>query len=440
MATQDLFSSRPAPPLPEMLRPTSINDIVGQEHLLGPGKPLRLAFESGKLHSFILWGPPGVGKTSLARLAADAMDCEFIAISGAFASIKDIRDAVARAQDVLDHRGKKSVLFVDEIHRFNKGQQDGLLPFVESGLVTLLGATTENPSFELNAALLSRAQVYVMKPLEDRHLLQMFKRVAPSMNGVTFEDAAVTMMVQGADGDGRRFLAEAERMRDAAQAARVNTVTPDFVRNTAGAGAKRFDKHGDNFFDSLSALQKSIRGSQPNAALYWMARAISAGVDPLVLARRLVVMATEEVGNADPRALQVATAACAAFERVGAPEGLPAIAQAAVYIATAPKSNAAYSAWYAALAFVESDRRREVPMHLRNAPTQLMKDLGYKKGYRYAHSEPEAYAAGEHYFPSDLAPQEFYVPNPRGEEVAIAERMAHWRALDDAAREPGAEN
>jgi putative ATPase len=432
---EDLFSNKPQPPLAELLRPKTLADVVGQSHLLGPGKPLRTAFEAKQFHSFILWGPPGVGKTTLARLTADAFDCEFIALSAVMAGVKDIREAVVQAQAALNRRSRQTILFVDEIHRFSTNQQDALLPYVESGLFKLIGATTENISFELVPALLSRASVYTLKSLTDEEMAQLFKKAQPSLEGLTFEDEALATIIGYADGDARKFLGYLEQLQIAAKATKTTRITEAFVKESAVPGVRRFDKNGDEFYQQISVFIKSCRGSSPNAALYWLARMLDGGADARYIARRLIVLASEEIGNADPRALQVALNAAEAYERLGSPEGELSLAHATVYIAMAAKSNAVYVAWNKAKAFVKGDGTRPVPMHLRNAPTELMDKLGYKKGYRYAHDEPEAYAAGEHYFPDGLAERAWYQPVQRGLEIAIGEKLAHLQEQDAQARE-----
>jgi len=426
----DLFTRAPAPPLAELLRPKSLSEVVGQQHLLGPGRPLRVAFESGKPHSFILWGPPGVGKTTLARLAAQAMNCHFDALSAVTAGVKEIREAVDRAQLMLNRDGRKTMLFVDEVHRFNKSQQDSLLPHTESGLIAFCGATTENPSFEVNAALLSRAQVYVLKPLDDEELQQLYRRAHPHLGGVELQPDALQAVTASADGDGRRFLNLLEQVQTAAKAANVTAVDLEFVRRCTADGVRRFDKGRDAFYDTISAFHKSIRGSHPDAALYWLARLLDGGADPRYIARRMVVIASEDIGNADPRALQVAVAAAQAYDRAGSPEGDLNLAHAAVYLAMAPKSNAVYVAWKNARAYVQSDRTREVPLHLRNAPTDLMKELGFGKEYRYAHDEPDAYAAGQRYLPDGMDEPDWYQPVPRGLEAKLRDRLTDLKALD----------
>ncbi|CAN7399539.1 replication-associated recombination protein A [Duganella sp. LjRoot269] len=429
----DLFSTEPRQPLAEALRPKTLDDVIGQHHLLGPGKPLRLAFESGQPHSMILWGPPGVGKTTLARLTANAYECEFIALSAVFSGVKDIRAAMEQAQHNLD-MGKHTILFVDEIHRFNKSQQDALLPYAESGLVTLIGATTENPSFEVNSALLSRSQVYVLHSFNEEELRQLVDKArAKVLTHLEFEDAAIDTLIGYADGDGRRLLNLLEQTSTAANAAKTNKITAEFIQNALTLNARRFDKGGDNFYDQISALHKSVRGSNPDAALYWLCRMLDGGADAKYLSRRIVRMAWEDIGLADPRAMQLANDAAATYERLGSPEGELALGQAVIYLAIAAKSNAGYNAFNQAMAFVKKDKSREVPVHLRNAPTKLMKELGYGHEYRYAHDEPHAYAAGETYFPDDMREPGWYQPVPRGLESKIADKMAFLRKLDEDA-------
>lgn len=420
-------------PLAEQLRPQNIGHLIGQTHLLSPGKPLYLAFAAKKIHSMILWGPPGVGKTTLARLMADAFNCEFIALSAVMAGVKEIRTAIEQASGNLAN-GKHTLLFVDEIHRFNKAQQDALLPYVESGLITFIGATTENPSFAVNSALLSRAQVYVLKALNTEELKQLLVRVQEStLTQLSFEEAASTLLINYADGDARRLLNLLEQTQTAANATHTTHITLDFVQDTLTLNARRFDKNGDQFYDQISALHKSVRGSHPDAALYWLCRMLDSGTDPLYLARRIIRMAWEDIGLADPRALQIANEAAQTYERLGSPEGELALGQAVIYLAVAAKSNAGYMAYNQARAFVQQDKSREVPVHLRNAPTKLMKELGYGHAYRYAHDEPDAYAAAETYLPDGIAEPGWYQPVPRGLELKIAEKLALLRKWDEEA-------
>ncbi len=431
-----LFEShQPQAPLAERLRPKTLNEVVGQSHLLGEGKPLRLAFQSGKLPSMILWGPPGVGKTTLARLIANTADADFIPLSAVLSGIKDIREAVERAELTLQQHGRKTILFVDEVHRFNKGQQDAFLPFVESGLITFIGATTENPSFEVNSALLSRAQVFVLSALSEPELALLLERAQQLVaEEISLTDEVREQVLAYADGDARRLLNFAEGLFNAAQGAGISKIDEMFLQSTMASKLRRFDKGGEAFYDQISALHKSVRGSNPDAALYWFLRMIDGGADPLYLGRRIIRMAVEDIGIADPRAQTMALEACQIYERLGSPEGELALSNAVIYLAVAPKSNAAYSAYNQAKAFVAQDKSRSVPLHLRNAPTKLMKALDYGKEYRYAHNEPEAYAAGENYFPDEMQPQQFYVPTPRGLEGKIAEKLNHLKELDRKAK------
>ncbi|MGZ5079674.1 MAG: replication-associated recombination protein A [Usitatibacter sp.] len=431
----DLFTSTgdAHAPLAERLRPKTVEEMVGQRHLLGEGKPLWVALRSGKPHSMILWGPPGVGKTTLARLMADAFHTEFIAISAVLSGVKEIRDAVERSKLAREQYGRSTILFVDEVHRFNKAQQDAFLPHVETGLFTFIGATTENPSFEVIGALLSRAQVYVLESLKPEDLDLIIARGFEAEKLDSTADARARI-AEFADGDGRRALNLVEH---AAQAARIEGrrgVDVEFVNAVAQRAGRRFDKGGENFYDQISALHKSVRGSDPDASLYWLVRMLDGGVDPRYLARRMIRMASEDIGLADPRALEVAINAAEVYERLGTPEGELALAECVIYLAVAAKSNAVYVAFNQARAFIAEDGTRPVPLHTRNAPTKLMKNLGYGKDYRYAHDEDEGYAAGESYFPEGMERPRWYQPTDRGLEGKIREKLDRLRALDEQAR------
>ena len=418
-------------PLAEYLRPKFVGEIAGQKHILGDGKSLRVAIESGNLPSMILWGPPGVGKTTIARVIANSIDAEFISVSAVLSGVKDIREAIDKAQLNLQQYNKKTILFVDEVHRFNKSQQDAFLPHVESGLITFIGATTENPSFEVNSALLSRSQVYVLKTLDEDDLFSIYEKakiyIAPE---IEVDHEAQQEIIAHVNGDARRLLNFLELLFNTAKSLKANKIDRDFLKKTITSKIRRFDKGGDQFYDQISALHKSVRGSDPNAALYWLHRMLDGGADPLYLARRIVRIAVEDIGLADPKGQTMALEAYQIYERLGSPEGELALSNAVIYLSIAAKSNAAYMAFNEVKAFVAEGDNSDVPVHLRNAPTKLMKELDYGKNYRYAHNEPDAYAAGEKYFPDNLDPIEFYKPTTRGLEGKILEKMNYLKSQD----------
>jgi|TARA_B110000238_G_scaffold200499_1_gene250857 putative ATPase len=419
-------------PLAEFLRPKNIKDIVGQQHILGDGQSLRVAVDSGNLPSMILWGPPGVGKTTIARVIADNVDAQFISLSAVLSGVKEIRESVAKAQFVSEQKNKKTILFVDEVHRFNKSQQDAFLPHIESGLIIFIGATTENPSFEVNSALLSRCQTYVLKSLSSEELTDIINKVLQEYKKITVDNLSREMILVYANGDARRLINLLEMLVNTFEPDLSGDITSELVEKIISDKVRKFDKGGEQFYDQISAMHKSVRGSNPDASVYWLLRMIDGGADPLYLARRIIRISIEDVGLADPKAQTIALEAYQIFERLGYPEGELALVNAILYLALAPKSNASYMAYNEVKGFISKHEQFDVPLHLRNAPTKLMESLDYGKNYRYAHNEPDAYAAGVKYFPNEMGQVNFYKPTNRGLEIKIKEKLEYLKSLDDS--------
>ena len=419
-------------PLAEFLRPKNVKDIVGQEHLLSDGESLRVAIDSGNLPSMVLWGPPGVGKTTIARVIANNIDAQFISLSAVLSGVKEIRESVEKAKFTLEQQNKKTILFIDEVHRFNKSQQDAFLPHIESGLITFIGATTENPSFEVNSALLSRCQIYVLKILSLDNLTNIINKVMNEYKEIKIDDAAKDIMLTYANGDARRLINLLEMLINSFKPKTDGHINNKLVEKIISDKVRRFDKGGEQFYDQVSAMHKSVRGSDPDASIYWLLRMLDGGADPLYLARRIIKISIEDIGLADPKAQTIALEAYQIFERLGYPEGELALINAILYLALAPKSNASYMAYNDTKAFIKEHQQFDVPLHLRNAPTKLMEKLDYGKNYRYAHNEPDAYAAGVKYFPDEIEPIKFYKPTNRGLEIKIKEKLDYLKSLDDS--------
>jgi len=426
------MNSQLSMPLAEFLRPKNIKDIVGQQHILGDGQSLRVAVDSGNLPSMILWGPPGVGKTTIARVIADNVDAQFISLSAVLSGVKEIRESVAKAQFVSEQKNKKTILFVDEVHRFNKSQQDAFLPHIESGLIIFIGATTENPSFEVNSALLSRCQTYVLKSLSSEELTDIINKVLQEYKKITVDNLSREMILVYANGDARRLINLLEMLVNTFEPDLSGDITSELVEKIISDKVRKFDKGGEQFYDQISAMHKSVRGSNPDASVYWLLRMIDGGADPLYLARRIIRISIEDVGLADPKAQTIALEAYQIFERLGYPEGELALVNAILYLALAPKSNASYMAYNEVKGFISKHEQFDVPLHLRNAPTKLMESLDYGKNYRYAHNEPDAYAAGVKYFPNEMGQVNFYKPTNRGLEIKIKKKLEYLKSLDDS--------